>query len=75
MSWHNIILKDKDGCTLVENEAPNLKEAKEKAKYYLSDEWATRTESTHAILGTEKVEVTKQSNGEVVWDKYYDAAR
>lgn len=46
------------------------KEAIDRAKYMLSDDWASRGEITHSNLGTFKVEV-RNSESVCVWDKFY----
>lgn len=53
------VITDQDGCETV-------REAKDRAKYYISDSYATACETTHERLGTEKVEI--RVNGECLWD-------
>ena len=64
---YKVILKDSGGYEIDSRPADNLKEAKNIAKYLLSDEFARMAESTHADLGTERVEVFNKA-GECVWD-------
>lgn len=70
---YQVLLLDKDGYHITNPfEADTLKAAKERAKYLLSDEWATTAETTHETLGTKKVEIRNQA-GECVWDDFLAA--
>lgn len=72
---YGVILKDHRGSHISDwYEADNLKDAKERANYLLSDEWAIDAETTHEALGTNKVEILNK-NGECVWDKFYTARK
>lgn len=59
-------LLDSGGFTTTEMGCRTRKEAKERCKYYLSDEYPHYSETTHERLKTEKAEVLV--NGECEWD-------
>lgn len=64
---YRVVLLDNQGFEVGEKEADTLKEAKGKARYMLSDEYARNTESTHDR--THKVEV-RNADGECVFDAF-----
>lgn len=69
-----VVVLDTDGCTSEQAECETLKEAKQRAKRMLTDEWArtaTEGQHTHQDLRTHKAEV--RVNGECVWDTFYKA--
>lgn len=70
-SKYLVIVLDREGFTMSESEVETLKEAKARAKYKLTDDWARSCESTHENLGTHKVEIRNQDD-ECVWDKFYE---
>ena len=65
-----IVLLDKEGYTIHDNNVDTFGEAKELAKYYLTDDWAIECETTHEELDTHKVEI--RNHYEVLlWDIFY----
>lgn len=64
----SVVLLDRDGFTITEQECETIKEAKERARYYISDSYERSAETTHATLMTEKAEV--RVNGECLWDVF-----
>lgn len=65
---YNVILKDANDYEIVSRPVFGpLKEAKETAKYLASDSYADVAESTHADMGSARVEVVNEA-GEIVWD-------
>ena len=61
----SVVLLDDKGFTITSQEnCCTIKEAKERARYYISDSYASLEE--HAKLGTDKVEI--RVNGECLWD-------
>jgi len=54
------------GFTITEMECQTRKKAKERCKYYLSDEYPLYSETTHEQLRTEKAEMLV--NDECEWD-------
>lgn len=69
---YTIVLLDHDGFDVGSSEAENLKEAKKRARYLISDDYARNTESTHDQ--TQKVEVRDEA-GDCVWDLFHPNAR
>lgn len=59
-------LLDADGEIIIASVQENMKQAKEKAMYYLSERYAIDVESSHEDLESRKVEVWK--GGECLWD-------
>ena len=68
MMSYTVILKDVDGYEVTRTSEDNLKQARESARYFLTDTYAARLGTTHNDLNTHKVEVCK--NGECVWDAF-----
>lgn len=69
MTIYRVNLLDKDGFEIATDECETLAEAKQRAKYMLSDNYAANNETTHQDLGTQKAEILK--NGlECVWDAF-----
>jgi hypothetical protein len=68
-SKYQIVLLDAEGFTLSDRPADNHKQAKNSMRYMLSDEFARMAETTHAIMGTYKVE-TRNSKGQCVLDQF-----
>ena len=69
---YDVVLLDVDGfevATAVEQKAPA---AMARAKYMLSDAYARALETTHAALGTAKVEVRRGSD--VLYDLFRKGA-
>jgi hypothetical protein len=63
------VVLDAQGYEIDRAEYDTLKDAKQRIKRVLSDEWAKSCEANHSDLGTFKGEV--RVNGECVWDKFY----
>ena len=69
-SKYRVMLMDVDGYVIGERSADTIREAKQTAKYMLSDAHATVAETTHERMGTHKVEV--QTRGGVCeYDEFY----
>jgi hypothetical protein len=68
MKYDNIQVKllDNDGFTITEQECETVKEAKERARYYLSEAYAKESETTHAAWKTHKAEIV--CDGEIIHD-------
>lgn len=64
----SVVLLDNKGFTITSQECESIKEAKERARYYISDSYERNAETTHEVLGTEKAEV--RVNGECLWDVF-----
>lgn len=73
-SKYRVVLLDKDGFDIGgDYPADNLKEAKDRMAYLLSEQYARQgAESTHKAMGTHKAEV-RNSQGECVLDAFYEA--
>ncbi len=57
-TYPNVILYDRDGFEIARSEALNgMKIAKSMARYMLTNEWATNSETTHKALATMKVAI------------------
>ena len=69
-SKYQVILLDQDGCHISVDEADSLKAAKIKARYLFSEDYARQAETTHARLGTYKVEI-RNADGICLWDDFY----
>ena len=65
---YEVALIDMDGYETTDDQPDTLKQAKEHAKYLLSDKYARACETTHADMRTRKVEVRK--NGVCIWDAF-----
>jgi len=67
-SFYAIILYCQDGYELYRHESydKGIREAKKLARYLLTDEWAKYScESTHARIGTMKVAIFKEGEGQL----------
>ena len=73
MTTYRVNLLDKDRFEIASDECETLAEAKERAKYLLSDKYAANAETTHENLGTHKAEIFKNGQ-ECVWDAFRSAA-
>ncbi len=69
MAEYNVVLLDKDGCETASDLIEGLPAAKKRAKFLLSTDFAASVESTHEVLGTEKVEIRNEA-GECLWDAF-----
>ena len=69
---YKVVLLDKEGFEIGDREADNLKQSKEAATFLLSDDYARSAETTHASLGTHKVEVRLASTGECIKDYFFE---
>lgn len=67
MTWSS---KDADGYDISADIIEGMKAAKDKARYYLSDEYARRLGTTHEALGTFKAEVQATRTGTCLWDAF-----
>jgi len=65
MTYH-IRLLDREGAHLTDHHEDTLQAARDKARYLMTDEFATACGSTHERLGTEKVVVVR--GGESVFE-------
>lgn len=65
-----VILLDKNGYEITREERESIKDAKDRAKYLISDAYAKSAETTHENLGTDKVEI--RVNGECIYDWFYE---
>lgn len=70
MAYYEAVLLDVDGNEIASIERETLKEAKEQARYLLSDRYSKAVEGSHADWQTEKVEVRKNGK-ENVWDVFH----
>ena len=70
MRYDDITVKllDKDGFVITEQECETVKHAKERAKYYLSPDYARGAETTHEVLGTYTAQVI--CDGEIIHDYF-----
>jgi len=67
---YTVVLLDRDGFDIARDAGlPNLSEAKKKAKSLMADEWPTRSGTSHATLGSYKVEV-RDAAGVCLWDAF-----
>ena len=68
-----IRLFDRKDHELMRRDADTLPAAKRVAKQMLSEAYLEGGETTHAKLGTHKVEI-RDELGDVVWDRFYKRA-
>ena len=67
---YKALLLDGEGFWICDQECDTKREAIERCRYWLTDEFArTGAESTHEGLGTRKAEV-RNAKGECVWDAF-----
>jgi hypothetical protein len=70
MTYYTVHLLDADGNEITTCDRDTRVEAKERARYYLSDRYAKYVEGSHADWQTKKVEVRK--NGiDCIWDAFH----
>jgi vacuolar-type H+-ATPase subunit H len=69
MTFYRVNLLDKDGLEIATDERETLAEAKQRAKYLLSDTYAANNETAHESLGTHKAEILRNGQ-ECVWDGF-----
>jgi hypothetical protein len=70
MAEHNIILKNAAGYDISTDLVNGLAAAKTRAKYFLTDAYAQNIGTTHATLGTYKVEVQEIRTSARLWDAF-----
>lgn len=68
MATYNVILKDRDDYDICADLVDGMTAAKARAKYLLTDAFAKSIETTHATLGTCRVEVQAADTGVCLWD-------
>lgn len=73
-AFYNVVLFDRQGHHITVSERQGMKDAKDEAKYLLSDTFAQSSETTHSALGTAKVAIFKEgepisANDSCEWDK------
>ena len=61
-----VLLDDKGFVITSQEDCETMKEAMERARYYISDSYAINCETTHEKMGTDKVEI--RVNGECLKD-------
>lgn len=70
MATYCVTLMDKDGCTICTDDIDGLNAACDRARYWLTDLYAERLETTHEALGTHKVQVERLGSSRVVFDDF-----
>lgn len=68
MAEYTVTLKDADGYDVATDLVDGLGAAKARAKHFLTDDYARNIETTHATLGSHKVEVSLE--GVCLWDAF-----
>ena len=76
MKFPTVILYDRNGCEIASQECEGMKQAKERARYYLSDVFAAAAETTHAALRTMKAAIFAEgsptgADALCEWDKFH----
>ncbi len=80
MKFPTVILYDRNGCEIASQECEGMRQAKERARHYLSDGFAQASETTHAALGTMKVAIFAEGNPTGAdtlceWDRFHPQHR
>lgn len=78
MTFPTVILYNVDGNEIASQECEGMKQARERAKHYLSDSFAQASETTHAALRTMKVAIFAEgdktgADAVCVWDRFHPA--
>jgi hypothetical protein len=66
-TWYDVILLDRDGQVITSQKSESLKEARTRARHYLSDKYAFSVYTTHGDLDTERAQIWL--NGECLFDE------
>ena len=69
MAYLDVILRDQDGFDIVTDAVDGMAAAKIRARYLLTEEYAARLGTSHATLGTHKVEV-RNADGTCLFDAF-----
>lgn len=68
MAEYQVVVKDADGYDISNDLVEGLKAAKERAKYFVTDDYARFVGTTHQALGTSHAEVQDARTGECLHD-------
>ena len=68
MAEYQVVIKSADGCDISSDIVEGVKAAKERAKYFISNDYARAMGTTHQTLGTYCAEVQDTCTGECLFD-------